>query len=213
MKQIQPDLWETDAERPFPGLITHAYLLVRSGGNLLFYNTGHLHELDAMANRGGVAWQFLSHQDELGDSIRTIRERFNAKLGGHRNEEAAFRKICAPDVVFDRRETLLGEVEIIPTPGHTPGSTCFLVPSAEGKRYLFTGDTLYLGGEHNWRAGYIRGYSSREPLADSLGLLRDLEPDAVISSASPTGVGFTEMSPGEWPAHVDGALQRLREAA
>lgn len=29
MKQIQPDLWETEVESPFPGLTTHAYLLTR----------------------------------------------------------------------------------------------------------------------------------------------------------------------------------------
>ncbi len=60
MKQIFPDLWQTEVESPFPGLTTHAYLLTRKQGNVLFYNTGHVHEIDAMAELGGVDWHFLS---------------------------------------------------------------------------------------------------------------------------------------------------------
>ncbi|MEO9587961.1 MULTISPECIES: hypothetical protein [Marinobacter] len=55
MRQIQTDVWETDVESPFPGLTTHAYLLTRDDGNVLFYNTGHHHEIDRMAELGGVA--------------------------------------------------------------------------------------------------------------------------------------------------------------
>ena len=36
MRQIQTDLWETDVDSPFPGLTTHAYLLTRDDGNVLF---------------------------------------------------------------------------------------------------------------------------------------------------------------------------------
>jgi glyoxylase-like metal-dependent hydrolase (beta-lactamase superfamily II) len=37
------------------------------------------------------------------------------------------------------------EVELLHTPGHTPGSTCVLL----GDRHLFTGDTLFPGGPGN----------------------------------------------------------------
>lgn len=217
MRQIRPDLWETEAERPLPGLITHAYLLTREGGNLLFYNTSHVQEIEAMAELGGVARQFLSHRDELGPSLETIRERFGAELGGHRAEAEDFARFRAPDIFFDRREVLPGDVEVIPAPGHTPGSTCFLVLTAgedgAGKRTLFTGDTLFLRDDGSWQAGYIEGMSAREPLAESLRLLRGLAPDLVISSAAPSGRGYEEMAPEDWPAKVDAALERLLAAA
>ncbi|AGA33349.1 Zn-dependent hydrolase, glyoxylase [Thioalkalivibrio nitratireducens DSM 14787] len=192
MKQIQPDLWETEVECPVPGLTTHAYLLIRDDGNVLFYNTGHQHEIDRMAELGGVAYQFLSHRDELGDTLRLIRERFGARLGGHVLEQSEFARVCAPDILFDKREMYLGDIEVIPTPGHTPGSTCFLVRSAQGKRYLFTGDTLYLSGEGVWEAGFISGYSDRETLVESLRLLQKMEPDSVLSSALAGSSGFQE---------------------
>lgn len=36
-------------------------------------------------------------------------------------------------------------IQILHTPGHTPGSVCFFIPE---KGYLFTGDTLYAGPEY-----------------------------------------------------------------
>ena len=37
-------------------------------------------------------------------------------------------------------------VEVIPTPGHTPGSTCYGLAAADGRpAVLFTGDTLFAG--------------------------------------------------------------------
>ena len=80
MEQIQPDLWQTRVENPAPGLTTHAYLLIRSEGNILFYNTGHEDEIAAMEELGGVWRQYLSHRDELGDSLKVIGERYGAGL-------------------------------------------------------------------------------------------------------------------------------------
>lgn len=42
MKQIYPDLWQTSLEHPFgPQMSTHAYLLTRGTGSVLFYSSGH----------------------------------------------------------------------------------------------------------------------------------------------------------------------------
>lgn len=212
MKQVQADVWETKRYSPFPGLKTHAYLLTRPDGNVLFYNTGHKEELEGMAELGGVAWQYLSHEDELGDILNTLAERFNTKLVGHVAEQAAWSKVRAPDITYDRREIHLGNIEVIPTPGHSPGSTCFMVTSAEGKTYLFTGDTLYLGNTNRWRAGFIDSVheeKDRPTLADSLYLLRDLEPDVVFGSAYTGNKGFEDVSDGSWPDKVDEALRDL----
>jgi hydroxyacylglutathione hydrolase len=216
MRQIQPDLWETEVESPFPGLTTHAYLLTRDEGNVLFYNTGHRHEIEAMAELGGVAWQFLSHRDELGETLNLIAERFGARLGGHAAERAEFAHIREPDLLFERRETLLGNIEVIPTPGHSPGSTCFMVQSPQGGRYLFTGDTVYRSSDGGWRPGFIPGHSKPEDrpvLAASLRLLRELEPDLVLGSAFGGDAGFERMRPGDWRRRVDEARDRLLKAA
>lgn len=212
MRQVQEDVWETESYSPFPGLKTHAYLLTRPEGNVLFYNIGHVSELDEMDRLGGVAWQYLSHEDELGDTLNAIAERFGSQLVGHRAEADSWRKVRAPDQVYDCRETHLGNIEVIPTPGHSAGSTCFLVASPTCKSYLFTGDTLYLGNDHQWKPGFIPSMhtdSDRRVLAKSLRLLRDLKPDVVFGSAYTGDYGFEDLGEASWPAKVDEALQRL----
>ena len=99
-------------------------------------------------------------------------------------------------------------IEIIPTPGHTPGSTCYLVNGAEG-RYLFTGDTMGVGESGAWWAGYFPGFSDADALADSLRLLRTLSPDVVISSAFQGDSAVHRIQPGRWTDHVDEALEGL----
>lgn len=212
MKQVQPDVWETKTERPAPGLTTHAYLLTRPDGNVLFYNTGNPSDLDQFAELGGVAYQYLSHQDELGESLMEIRRRFDTKLGGHVRELEKFAEICTPDILFDERETHLGNIQVIPTPGHTPGSTCFLVDSPTGKRYLFTGDTLFLNADGQWTAGYIGGYSDKATLAESLNRLKVLEPDVVFSSAFSGDAGFQSLDRRAWRKFVEQAAERLADS-
>lgn len=216
MKQIQPDLWETEVEKPFPGLTTHAYLLTRDEGNVLFYNTSLTPELDRMAELGGIAYQLLSHRDEVGDSLNTIGNRFGCKLGAHTLEQADVARVRVPDLLFTQREPILGNIEVIPVPGHSPGSTSYLVESVHGKRYLFTGDTTYRGEGGVWKAGFIPGYTppeARLTLAASLRLLGTLKPDLVLSSAFGGDSGFQEMHPDDWAMHTNRAIKTLLSQA
>lgn len=62
---------------------------------------------------------------------------------------------------------------VLHTPGHTPGSVCFL---HEGDRVLFTGDTLFCLTAG--RTDFPRG--SHDDLMQSLRRLRDLDGDYVV---------------------------------
>lgn len=141
-----------------------------------------------------------------------IHQCFGTRLGGHRREQEEFSRYASVDILFDERQTLLGNIDVIPTPGHSPGSTCFLVHSPTGQRYLFTGDTLYRSADGSWRAGFIPGHNSpedRQTMATSIAGLRDLQPDLVVGSAFAGSSGYQEMGRGEWQEHVDGALEWL----
>lgn len=209
MEQIRDDLWATETEHPFPGLTTRAYLLRTSAdGNVLLYNTSHAHEIEAMAELGGVQRQYLSHQDEIAPSLRLVHERHGAALHAHQSEAHLVGEV-SPVEPFAERAVHAGDIEVIPTPGHTVGSTCYVATTAAGDRYLFTGDTLFVGRDGEWAAGYIPGHSDAGPLATSLDLIRTLEPDLVISSACPTGVGAHAVDPGEWPSLVDRAAEGM----
>jgi glyoxylase-like metal-dependent hydrolase (beta-lactamase superfamily II) len=201
MKQIYPDLWQTQAEHPFFGVTSHAYLLARDTGNILLYSTGLTKEYKHIQKLGGITHQYLSHSDEAGPALVEIKKIFGSKLCCHRLEEPAVSKAAPVDCIFDKRETMPGNVEVIPTPGHTPGSLCFLADSADGKTYLFTGDTLFLS-KGAWDTRVNAG-GSKSDLKKSLLLLRDLKPAVVISSASVGSVAFKEVSAEEWQFDVD----------
>lgn len=141
-----------------------------------------------------------------------IRQRFGTRLGGHRREQEEFSRYASVDILFDERQTLLGNIDVIPSAGHSPGSTCFLVHSPTDQCYLFTGDTLYRSADGSWKAGFIPGHNTaedRQTMAISIARLRDLQPDLVVGSAFAGSSGYQEMGRGEWKEHVDGALERL----
>lgn len=165
-------------------------------------------EFDDLQQLGGVAHQYLSHRDEAGPTLEKIARHFDSTLHAPAVELADIGEHAHVDVPLNGRHTDPNDVEVIPTPGHSPGSTCYLVAGAEGA-YLFTGDTLIRNPEGQWWAGYIEGISNAESLADSLRLLADLSPDVVISSAFQGDSAVHRIEPGRWKEHVGQALAGL----
>ena len=208
MKQIYPDLWQTNPEHPFgPDMSTHAYLLISDAGNVLFYSSGQRDEYQHMLELGGIVRQYLSHRDEAGAALPVIKQIFGSLLCCHKLEEAAISASCPVDITFSNREFHLGDIEVIPTPGHTDGSTCFMCKSSHGRSYLFTGDTIF--PDHDSWGTYV-ATKNKNTLQKSLIVLRSLEPDVVISSASNGRLPFREMASGEWQKTIDHVIQNLK---
>jgi len=209
MKQLHEDLWQTRIDSPFTGLNTNAYLLKASGGNVLLYGTSHEDAIDAIAEHEGVAYQLLSHRDEAGPALKTIKDRYGSQLGCHTKEEPVIAEYCPVDVTFSERTKHETGIEIIPTPGHTEGSLSFLYASPHGKTYLFTGDTLYRSGDGWGTLPFPGAGGSVKTLIESLKIYRELEPDIVISSAYVGDSPIAEMTPGQWKQDVDEAIRDL----
>lgn len=214
MRPIRADLWEARADSPFPGLTTHAYLWTGGlHGNVLFYGTQTEEDFEALDGLGGVAHQYLSHRDEAGPTLEAVQRRFGAQLHAPAAELAEISQHAHIDVPLAGRHIDGCGIEVIPTPGHTPGSTCYLASGANGQRYLFTGDTIMLGAEGDWIAGYIPSFSKAEPLEESLRLLATLRPDLVISSASPGDTAVHAPGATHWAECVRQARSRLAAVA
>lgn len=213
MRQIRSDLWETRVDSPFPGLTTHAYLWTAGpDGNVLFYSPATDADFDELDRLGGVRHQYLSHQDEAGPNLARIRQRFHAELHAPGAELDRIGAYTDVDVVLENRHLDANGIEVIPTPGHTVGSTSYLVTFSDGARGLFTGDTMFLGADGRWAAGYIPPMSDAETLGSSLGLLRSLTPDVVISSAFPGDTAVHVLDGRSWADCVDEAREGLRAA-
>lgn len=211
MRPIRSDLWETRVDSPFPGLTTHAYLWTGGpNGNVMFYGTLTDADFADIESLGGVAHHYLSHRDEAGPMVKRVAERFGAVLHAPAAELAEIGQHAHVDLPLGGRHVDSNGVEVIPTPGHSPGSTCYLVPGANGQTYLFTGDTVFVGDDGRWHAGYIPPISDAVSLAASLRLLATVKPDLVISSAFRESA--VHVPGGRWADHVAQAQAGLQEA-
>ncbi|MDE3263059.1 MAG: MBL fold metallo-hydrolase [Acidobacteriota bacterium] len=209
MKQLQPDLWQSTIHRA--GILnTHAYFLARPTGNILFYNTGNEADLQEMAERGGVAYQLLTHRDEAGPSQARISDRFGCKLGCSAIEAPFVGVHGEPDLLFGPGDDRIEDVAIIRTPGHTDGSICFFYESPYGRSYLFSGDTIFQW-DGEWSTLVLPGFGgSAADLARSLTKLKEISPDLVMSSGFVGEVACREVAPDEWPAVLDDRVAALR---
>ena len=210
MRQLLNDTWETRPDNPFPGLTTHAYLWTPA--KALFYSPATDTEFDQLSDLGGVAHHYLSHRDEAGPMLKSIARQFGSTLHAPTAELDDINRHHRVDVAVGSRHIDSNGIEVIPTPGHTPGSTCYLVNGSEGA-YLFTGDTLIRSPHGDWWAGYLEGMSDRHSLAESLRLLSTLSPDVVISSAFQGDTAVHRIEPGAWQDHVAQALDGLLSSA
>lgn len=211
--QIRNDLWETSIYSPSPGLKTQAYLWTPpSGENVLFYSTGGSDNFDAIQQLGGATHQYLSHRDEAGPALTQIAERFGTRLHAPAAEEEEVRHFAEPDVRFTDRHVDGNGIEVIPTPGHSPGSTCFVVTGADGLTYLFTGDTVVLSQDEVWTAGYIPDISDLDALTASLELLSTFEPDLVLSSGVAGDTGTHLLGATPWASCIEQAISTLPAA-
>jgi hydroxyacylglutathione hydrolase len=180
---------------------------------VLFYGSQTDADFDAIDDLGGVAHQYLSHRDEAGPMLSAIQRRFGSRLHAPAAELFEIGQHAHVDVPLASRHVDANGVEVIPTPGHSPGSTCYLVPGVSGQGYLFTGDTIMLGADGDWVAGHMPPISHAAPLEDSLRLLRSLRPDLVISSAFPSETAVHVPGGVHWAECVDQARSRLAAVA
>ena len=211
LTQIKDDLYQTRMDSPFPGLTTHAYLWQRPAGNVLFYSPASDADFDALDALGGVSAQYLSHLDEAGPNLARIAERFGRQLHAPSAELKAIGEHSHVDVPVEAVKHIDGnDVEVLPTPGHSPGSTCYLVTGVGGERYLFTGDTIFPAGDGTWSTFVVPGRGDPAAMRDSIKLLGTVQPDVVISSAFAGETAIEAVDAARWSEIVDQALTSVK---
>ena len=204
---LMPRLWATEAQ-PLPfdtSLSIRRFMLERDAGNMLVYGGGTpLADVEEIEQRGGVVRRYLNHRHETAFGCGRIR----APLVVHAAERDAVQRTCDVAAAFTKRHKPADDLEVIPTPGHTPGATSFLWDTGE-HRLLFTGDTVYLR-DGEWVAALL-GSSDREAYATSLELLRDLDFDILVPWAATRGQdAYSVVSNAEARRRIDAILTRLR---
>ncbi len=187
------------AELPFmANAQVRSFVLERPEGNVIVYNSPGLSEAaDGIRALGDVARLLINH----GHEAMYGPPRLDAPVFVHERDRAETAAGGLPvSGTFARRRMIDDDLEVIPTPGHTPGATSYLWESG-AHRFLFTGDFLWVEyGE--WKA-VVLGGSDRAASLDSLRLIRDLDFDVLVPWAA---------MKGEPPVNVvdhDGARARI----
>ncbi len=210
MNKIYDDLYQTDFDRPFAWnrYKTCAYLLLRQQGNYLIYNSRQIKKhFDFIHDHGGVKKQFICHQDEAFKSCDDVREFFDAPLFCPQAEKEAIQKRCHVDGTFNGDERIFQDFDIIFTPGHTPGSSCFLW-TTEKRKILFTGENLFLNETDHFSV-FLQKENVKQAI-QSLEKLRDIEVDTIVPGGFFNQIATWELVPGEWENIIGAIISRLR---
>jgi glyoxylase-like metal-dependent hydrolase (beta-lactamase superfamily II) len=207
VESVVPGLYASEPESlPFaPSLHVRAFLLQRTGGNVLVYSVpGFDSTAPEIRELGGVSRHYLNHWHEAMFAPQAV----DAPLFVHENDRDEVARRLHVRGTFSRRHTLDDDFEVIPTPGHTPGATAFLWHSG-AHRLLFTGDTLYLK-DGEWVPAVLDS-SDRRTYVESLELIRELDFDLLVPWAATAGQPYVAVTDrADARSRVDAILERLR---
>jgi hypothetical protein len=183
LESVHPRLYATPAA-PLPflaGVDVRSFLLVRDAGNVLVYNSPGIDAAgDDLMRLGEPTRLLINHWHEA----TYPAPRLQVPTWVHRADQARTAGTLPIAGTFDRRERLDDDLEIIPTPGHTDGSTTFLWDSGQ-HRFLFVGDTVWRH-RGRWQV-VLLGESERTAYLASLRLLLDLDFDVLIPWGTDSG--------------------------
>jgi glyoxylase-like metal-dependent hydrolase (beta-lactamase superfamily II) len=132
------------------------------------------------------------HADHV-QALQAVRDRTQARFTCHQLDESMMP--MAPDKrVQDGERFRFGNYELVAmhTPGHTPGSVCFLA----GER-LFSGDTLFPGGPGNTENSYASLPTIIESIRGKLFALPD-HTEVLPGHGKPTTIGRERPHLDEW---------------
>jgi len=155
-------------------VLLRSFVLQRPEGNLIVYNSpGVSSSADAIRDLGGASRLLVNH----GHEAMYGAPDFDVAVFVHERDRAEVARALPVAGVFDRRQMIDHDLEVIPTPGHTAGTTSYLWDDGD-RRFLFTGDFIWIDhGE--WKAVVLDGGLRGEYL-DSLALVRELDFDVLV---------------------------------
>ncbi len=214
-----PTTASSSLETPFAGLyvlppsrlpyqvnvLLRSFLIQRPAGNVLVYNSPALNsQAKEIQELGGATRLLINHNHE---GMYGAPQLGTPTFVHERDREATARSMPVAGT-FSERAVLDGDIEVIPTPGHTPGSTCFLWDSGE-HRFLFTGDSVWVENGQ-WKA-VVLDPGGRADYLDSLAILRGIDFDVLV----PWGVGeadpyYFEVDEADARRRIDAIISRLR---
>lgn len=154
----------------------NSFLIEHPDGNWLVDSPRYIkHLVEAFERRGGIAYIFLTHEDDVADSDKYAAH-FGAKRVIHRADGNA--APTAEQMVDGEEASRIGsDFQIIPVPGHTAGSMALLYRET----FLFTGDHLWWNPHIKALEAPTRLIWNKAALLDSIEKLLDYRFEWVLA--------------------------------
>lgn len=154
----------------------NSFFIEHPDGNWLVDSPRYLkHLVDAFERKGGIAYIFLTHKDDVADAEK-YAARFGAKRMIHRADFEA-----APDAewIIEGADSIqvMPQFQVIPVPGHTAGCMALLYKN----RFLFTGDHLWWDSAQKMLGAPTRLVWRKHVLMDSIKKLLDYSFEWVLA--------------------------------
>ena len=136
-RQILPGIWAFSPNRDTLGATS--YLIVDKSGNVLL-DCPNWHEANRefLQSQGNVKSLVISHRGGIGKNIMQIQQYLNCQVIVQEQEAYLLPEVEVTS--FADSYTIAPSLELIWTPGHSPGSTCLYYSEHQG--VLFSGRHL-----------------------------------------------------------------------
>lgn len=189
-------------------IVVRSFLLERPAGNVIVYNSPGLSAAaDELRDLGEMTRLMINHGHEAMYGPPGIE----APVFVHERDRQAIGSKLPIAGTFTEHHTIGDDLEVIPTPGHTPGATAFLWDSGS-HRFLFTGDTLWRR-DGSWEAVLLDS-GERNAYLESLALMRELDFDVLVPWGAIKDQPYIDVvSLAEARQRIDEIIARLRAGA
>jgi len=104
-------------------VLLRSFVLERPEGNVIVYNSpGVSSSANAIRDLGGASRLLINHRHEAMYGPPDL----DVSVHAHERDRAEVARALPVTGVFDRRQMIDHDLEVIPTPGHTAGTTSYL---------------------------------------------------------------------------------------
>lgn len=187
-------------------VLLRSYVLERPQGNVIVYNSPGVSESAASILALGTPVRLLvnhSHESMYG------QPGLDVPVWIHREDQSEVSASLDLAGVFTSRQMIDDDLEVIPTPGHTAGTTSYLWDNGT-HRFLFTGDFIWIE-DGVWKA-VVLDPGLRSDYLDSLALVRSLDFDVLVPWGATEGSPSCAQVAGSAEMHgrIDAIIDRVR---
>ena len=187
-------------------VLLRSYLLERPQGNVIVYNSPGVSDSAASVLALGTPVRLLVNH---GHEAMYGQPELDVPVWIHRDDQSEVSASLDVAGVFTNRQMIDDDLEVIPTPGHTAGTTSYLWDNGT-HRYLFTGDFIWIE-DGQWKA-VVLDPGLRSDYLDSLTLVRSLDFDVLVPWGATEGSAPCAhlAGPADMHGRIDAIIDRVR---